>query len=806
MEKKFHLFVRRHTGTGTTVSVVGQPHLTAFGETVGQARSDLASTLGRLLEQDHDDLAQATTHWQRMELRRVDVTLRAKQHRRLLPVPMRFSVLVHPTGPVRERPGKGTPITGPIEIFLPRIGLRQSIDEARDLEVWVEELVRKEFFMAPLERLRSAAYEGTESLEAMVVTYRPAKGARSSTPDDEPGRRDAIDDRRRRFPPLPEGLEEACRALHHEAALGALERAFQRERELARLTELITGPRRAGVLLLGPSGAGKTALVHELAARALEPEGPLAGLEIYSTSGARIIAGMRYLGEWQARLERMLRALRMRRSLLHLGSLSEFLSTFPAGSGLDAAGYLGPAIAAGDAAVIIEATHEDAARAERTHASFLQTLRPMALPPLDRAGAWLALTAASNRIGRDLRVRFDEPALRAALDLSERFYPRTPPPGMAVSLLRAAAQQSDSPGAGAHAPPAPPEASATKPMTGVSAEALVAAFSRRTGLPQSLVDPQTPLDPDEVLATLQRRVVGQDAAIALLRDLVVTLKTALGDPRKPLGSFLLLGPTGVGKTESALALTEFLFGDEKRLVRLDLSEFAAPGSAARLIGLYGAEGVLTRRVREQPFGVVLLDEIEKADLGVHDLLLQLLGDGRLTDATGSAVDFTNTVIVMTSNLGADTAGRAVGFGEATATSLEAHYRAAAARFFRPEWLNRVDHLVPYRALDRDSIRTIARRALDAALGREGIARRGVTVHYDPAVVDLLADLGLDPRYGARPLKRTIEQRVVAPLAWLLAERGARPPRPACGSSPSAAPSSCASRVSKHDAAPSLEGE
>jgi ATP-dependent Clp protease ATP-binding subunit ClpC len=337
------------------------------------------------------------------------------------------------------------------------------------------------------------------------------------------------------------------------------------------------------VLLLGPSGAGKSALVHELAARSSADKGPLRGVEIYSTSGSRIVAGMRYLGEWQARMERMIRSLRMRRAILHIENFSEFLTSFPANSGLDGTGYLGPAIASGDISVILEASAEDAARAERTHASFLQVLRPLPLAPLDRGTAWAALRSSAQQLGQTLQVRFEEPALRTAMDLTERFFPRAPLPGAAVSLLRAAGQ----------------EGVAGK-QESLGAEPILGAFCRRTGFPRSLVDPQARLDPDEVLATLQRRVVGQDSALVLLRDLVLTLKTALADPRKPLGNFLLLGPTGVGKTESALALTAFLFGDERRLVRIDMSEFAAPGSAARLLGLYGAEGVLTRRVREQP--------------------------------------------------------------------------------------------------------------------------------------------------------------------------------------------------------------
>ncbi|RYE94472.1 MAG: AAA family ATPase, partial [Myxococcales bacterium] len=418
MDKKFHLFVRRHTGTGATVSVVGRPELTAFGAEVGSARSDLAVTLQRLLETDHEGLTRAETHWPRMELRRLDVTLRARQHRRLLPVPMRLSVLVRPTSARSERPAKGEPMRGPVEIFLPRLGLRHQIDDVADLESWVEELVRNAFFMAPLDRLREAAYAGVESLEEMVVPWRPARAP--SADEGEAGRLDDRDDLRRRFPPMPDGLDEACRALHQEATLGPGERAFQRDREVQLLTELLTGPRRAGVMLLGPSGAGKSALVRELAARAAEATGPLAGLEVYSTSGARIVAGMRYLGEWQARLERMLRSLRMQRAVLHIESLSEFLSSFPYSAGLDGAGYLGPAIASGDVAVLIEATAEDVSRAERTHASFLQTLRPFPLAPLPRPAAWLALRSVAQRLGRSQHLRLDDSALHAAMDLTER--------------------------------------------------------------------------------------------------------------------------------------------------------------------------------------------------------------------------------------------------------------------------------------------------------------------------------------------------------------------------------------------------
>ena len=215
---------------------------------------------------------------------------------------------------------------------------------------------------------------------------------------------------------------------------------------------------------------------------------------------------------------------------------------------------------------------------------------------------------------------------------------------------------------------------------------------------------------------------------------------------------------------------------EKRLVRFDMSEYAAPGSALHLVnGGGGGEGALARRVREQPFGVVLLDEIEKADSGVYDLLLQILGEGRLTDGTGRTVRFHNTVVILTSNLGADSVGRSLGFGDGSTHGAEAHYMAAAAAWFRPELLNRFDQIVPFQPLSRETIERIARKALEAALSREGLVRRGVTVRYGEEVVRRLAELGFDPRYGARPLKRAIEQWVIAPLAQRIAAGSARRP-------------------------------
>ncbi len=726
MEHAFHVFVRQMPA-GVAVNVLGRPHLASFAPDAASARADLAIVLRRLLERG--ELGDEPSLLSGARLRRVDLLLRAVVARRLLEVPMRFSVICHGA----DKKGSG------LRVLVPRLGLAATVEES-GWEAWVEEMIRHELYLAPLDRLLAVGWQGPESLETLSVTARPA---------DEPRATPRVALRRAAPPP---GLGEACRLLNDEVA--TLERAFERSEELALLTGILGARTRASVLLVGPAGAGKTALVHELAHRAARQEKD--ALEVWTTSGGRIVAGMRYLGEWQARVERIVDALRGRRAVLHLESLVELLSVGQGSDGTDVARFLVPAIEAGEIAMILEAAPEDVARAERTHAALLAALRPVAVRPLDAAEAREALAQTAGQIARRRRVKLDAGALERALDLAERFGDGVLP-GEAVALLRAAAQ----PGARA--------------VTTVGADEVTAAFSARTGYPRSLIDPAVRLDPAEVLAALRARVDGQDEATELLANLVVTLKTNLADPRRPLGSFLLLGPTGVGKTESALALASYLFGDARRLQRFDMAEYAAPGSAARLVAASSGAPDLARRVREQPFGVVLLDEIEKADPGVHDLLLQVLGEGRLTDGTGRTVSFRNTIVILTSNLGAESAGRSLGFGGRGDRAAGTHYRAAAAAAFRPELLNRFDQIVPYRPLGADVVRRLAARMLASAVGREGLLRRGVRVEWTDDVVARLAVLGFEPTLGARPLKRAIETHVVAPLARLLARTASSPP-------------------------------
>jgi hypothetical protein len=303
--------------------------------------------------------------------------------------------------------------------------------------------------------------------------------------------------------------------------------------------------------------------------------------------------------------------------------------------------------------------------------------------------------------------------------------------------------------------------------TTIDVEQIVTAFLDESGLPRFMVDDAVPLDLEKTSRWFLHRVLGQPEAIELLVDLLASVKAGLGRPRKPLGSLLLIGPTGVGKTELAKVLALFLFGSEERLTRFDMSEYSDPLAVGRLTGGFGTgEGLLTAKLREQPFSVVLFDEVEKAHPLFFDLLLQMLGEGRLTDSVGRVADFSSAVVLMTSNLGADSFRRQpVGFeGDDSGVEAMRGVIGKVREFFRPELIGRMDRIVPFGPLDRDTLERIARRQLASILRRDGVALRGLDLGWDEGVSSYLAGKGYDPRYGARPLRRAIERELLAPLA------------------------------------------
>jgi ATP-dependent Clp protease ATP-binding subunit ClpA len=521
------------------------------------------------------------------------------------------------------------------------------------------------------------------------------------------------------------------------------EKTYEADETVDELSQALTANPPQSVLLIGPSGVGKTAAVRELARR-----WHAAGrAPIYGTSGARVVAGQTGFGMWQERCQDLVKDAVRRKAVVHVGPLVELLEVGKSehnSSGI--ATFLRPAIGRGELLCVAECTPEQLPLVEKQDPQLLDAFRHLAVEEPDAAKGRAILA----QFAKDNARRETTPAALAATDrLHRRYATYSAYPGRPLRFLENLVRD------GARGEP-------------ITETEVYDGFTRETGLPRSIIDPNVPLDLAETHNWFSARVVGQPDAVHLVTDLLATVKAGLTRPNRPIASLLFIGPTGVGKTEMAKAVAEFLFGSKDRLTRFDMSEFADPVAVRRLVGgAFGSEGLLTARVREQPFSVLLLDEVEKADGSFFDLLLQALGEARLTDAGGRLADFRNTVVVLTSNLGAESYRRgSAGFvGSAVGkTESQEHFARAVEQFLRPEMFNRLDRIVPFAPLAADVIRTIADREWQKVLHRDGVRFRELALTADPALLDHLAAVGFDPRYGARPLKRAMERELLAPLA------------------------------------------
>ncbi len=562
----------------------------------------------------------------------------------------------------------------------------------------------------------------------------------------------------------PESLNEIADNLTHRIEDETLGHAFGREKIIDELVSIFTSPQPTSVCLVGDSGVGKTALIHEAAHRAFAlSKRYQERRDIWQTNGDRIIAGMSIIGQWEQRVESFCRELSERDDLLFTEDLLSVVRAGRTYSGNSNVGnFIEPYLEEFRFAMITEATDETYALARAASPGFVDKFRRIQVPPLSYRETLAVITDLVREIETNLKTKIVPDGIEAILHLSRRFFRNEAYPGKAVLLLRKCHSEGER---------RFDESDEREPIR-VDANLVCDVVHRQTGLPMTILKPGTGRHPDDIMRAFSRRVFSQPVAIKTVSKLVVAIEQGIIDPEKPLASLLLIGPSGVGKTETAKALSEDLFGNVDRMIRFDMSEFNSPGAATRLIGTSrNPDGELTSKVRSQPFCVLLFDEIEKAHGLVLDLLLQILGDGRLTDAAGRIVDFRNTIVIMTSNLGANTEDRWMGFSDVSNQDRAQHYRGAAEAFFRPEIFNRIDSVVPYRPLQSDALRKIARRTLQKLLNRRGIRRAQMMIDVDEGLIETLAKTSVDARYGARTLAHRIEQQLINPLAKRLTEFG-----------------------------------
>jgi len=532
-------------------------------------------------------------------------------------------------------------------------------------------------------------------------------------------------------------------------------RTWERDEAVANVTGLLR--RSEGhVCLVGPSGCGKTSVLVE-AVRRIERSSHGGGERrlFWQTSGSRIIAGMKWLGEWEERLEETIRQAGRIGGVLCVENLAEILRLGGDRPESSVGAFLVPFLQYRELRLVVEATPEEFAACERALPALADQLQVVKLDPFTPEQGRTILRRAAEAHDRNDPVAFPLASADRAHSLFHRFLPYAAFPGQAVQFLAGVVEDSLDEG-----------------RTEVGPREVEDAFSRHTGLPSWLTRLDETFDQAGLLTHLRDRVRQQDAAVDRVARLVAKFCAGLNDPARPIGVLLFCGPTGVGKTQMVRSLADYLFPgrpEKDRVVRLDMSEYAGPDAPERLLGTIGGQpSSLVRHLRGQPFSIVLLDEIEKASQEVFDVFLSIFEEGRLTDPLGRVTSFRSSLIVMTSNLGAGSSG-AAGFAtpEHRENAAGRVDRSAVTNFFRPEFFNRLDQVVYFEPLGREAIEAIARKEVAELEEREGLRERGLRLEIDDALVARVAEVGFDPVYGARPLQRAVEEWLALPLArWL----------------------------------------
>jgi len=569
-------------------------------------------------------------------------------------------------------------------------------------------------------------------------------------------------------PKKPSALAHFGRDLSRLAKNGKLAPVIGRKPEMLRIAQTLLQSRKNNVILVGEAGVGKTGIVEGLAQRIAQGKVPeeLKATRIIELSMSLLVAGTKYRGEFEERMQAVIKEASADSNIvLFLDEIHTLMGAGKAGGSMDAANILKPALARGEIRVIGATTVAEYRLHIEKDAALERRFQKVDVEEPTPEEALEILRGIRTRMEEHHGIKITDGAISAAVEWSVRYLPDFRLPDKAIDLLDTACAQarfltfSGQPG-----------------HSGVDREQIAAVVASRCKIPVGTLTEDEGQRLHSMEDALGKRVKGQDAAIKTVSEAVRLARTGLGNPNRPVGSFLFVGPSGTGKTELAKALAEFLFHNESSLIRFDMSEFMEEHSVSKLIGAppgykgCDEEGQLTGKVRTRPYSLVLFDEIEKAHPRVLDIFLQIFDEGTLTDANGRKCSFRNAVIILTSNLGSGelAAKKEMGFGAKPEEAAEIQARmderikSAIKKHLRPELVNRLSSIVQFHQLALADIREIVGKCLAALNAR--LADRQITVSLAPEVVDLIVKEGFSPEYGARELERTIERLISKPLA------------------------------------------
>jgi len=619
-------------------------------------------------------------------------------------------------------------------------------------------------------------------------------------------------------------LDSFGRDLTELASNGELDPVIGRKNEIERLVQILCRRTKNNPVLLGEAGVGKTAIVEGLSQQVVNKEVPelLKDKRLVVLDLAMMVAGTKYRGQFEERIKAVINEVkRAKNVILFVDELHTLVGAGGAEGAIDASNVLKPALARGEVQCIGATTLDEYRKHIEKDGALERRFQTIIVESPSRDETLDILRGLQDRYEAHHRVRFTDEALYQAVELSNRYITgrclpdkaidvvdeagarvrlknMTPPPDLAEAEGKIEKLQREKDEAVKNADYERAAAlrdeaqqllnekaklqrkwyEKSKEVTGVvDAEAIAEVVSKMTGVPLTRLEKKEAQRLLELEAELHKRIVSQDEAVTAVAKAVRRSRSGLKDPNRPTGCFIFLGPSGVGKTLLARALAEFMFGDENALIQIDMSEFMEKHNVSRLVGAppgyvgYEEGGQLTERIRRRPYAVLLLDEIEKAHPDVFNMLLQIMEEGRLTDSFGRHVDFKNAILIMTSNIGAELIKNQSGFGfgkktpESTYEKMKEMLHKEVERYFRPEFLNRVDDTIVFKSLTREDLRTIVDFELAKVFKR--LTEHGFKLELSDQAKEFLIDKGYNPEFGARPLRRAIEHYIEDPLSEAL---------------------------------------